>query len=223
MSQMRDTQPKDAAPAIPSVPVFSNGSQRSNICSPVYSPLPSVKASLSQRPATQSIQTAVASPQKEPIALQPAAPVAKPTATNIIPKRDTGADGMASSGCKRPAPGSRSTSHRPAPGPRSTSHKPAPEPGNTSQRPAPATDPGPLPIPRSIPTNQGHPPASDVSIQRPPPVKPANKRVPTAAMISDYMGVKPELFPHTCSLCNKPCFGMKVSTSVVVFITPFGS
>jgi hypothetical protein len=47
--------------------------------------------------------------------------------------------------------------------------------------------------------------------------------VPTAAMISDYMGVKPELFPHTCSLCNKPCFGMKVSTSVVVFITPFGS
>ncbi|CAL8383972.1 unnamed protein product [Arctogadus glacialis] len=28
-------------------------------------------------------------------------------------------------------------------------------------------------------------------------------------MISDYMGVKPELFPHTCSLCTKPCFGMK--------------
>ncbi|CAL8383977.1 unnamed protein product [Arctogadus glacialis] len=212
MSQMRDTQTKDAAPAKPSAPMFSNGSQRSNISSPIYSPLPSVKASLSLRPAAQSIQTAVASPQKEPIALQPAAPVAKPTATNIIPKRDTGADRMASSGC-----------HRPAPGPRSTSHKPAPEPGNTSQRPAPATDPGPLPIPRSIPTNQGPPPASDVSIQRPPPVKPANKRVPTAAMISDYMGVKPELFPHTCSLCNKPCFGMKVSTSVVVFITPFAS
>ncbi|CAL8377695.1 unnamed protein product, partial [Gadus morhua 'NCC'] len=242
MSQMRDTQPKDAAPAIPSVPVFSNGSQRSNICSPVYSPLPSVKASLSQRPATQSIQTAVASPQKEPIALQPVAPVAKPTATNIIPKRNSGAHHVASSGCQkaalgagitshRPAPGTGTKSERPAPGPRSTSHspapgvgttiqkpapgigtfshKPAPGPGNTSQRPAPATNPGPLPIPRSIPTNQGPPPASDESIQRPPPVKPADKRVPTAAMIRDYMGVKPELFPHNCSLCNKPCFGMK--------------
>ncbi|CAL8378487.1 unnamed protein product [Boreogadus saida] len=231
MSQRRDTQPKDAAPAIPSVPVFSDGSQKSNLSSPVYSPLPSVKASLSQRPAAQSIQTAVASPQKEPIALQPAAPVAKPTATNIIPKRNSGAHRVASSGCQkaalqagitshRSAPGPRSTSHSPAPGVGTTilkpapgigtfSHKPAPGPGNTSQRPAPATDPGPLPIPRSIPTNQGPPPASDESIQRPPPVNPADKRVPTAAMINDYMGVKPELFPHNCSLCNKPCFGMK--------------
>ena len=252
MSQMPDTQPKDAAPAKPGVPEFSNGSQRSNVSSPVYSPLTSVKASLSQRPAAQSIQTAIASQKKEPIALQPAAPVAKPTATNIIPKRGSGADRVASSGCQRaalgdgitqshrPAPGT-GTSHRPAPGPRSTSHSPAPDVGTaiqkpsagigtfshkpapgrttTSQRPAPDTDPGPVPIPRSIPTNQGT--ASDVSIQRSPPVKPASKSVPTANLISDYMGVKPDLFPHTCSLCNKHCVGMKVSTSVVVFGTPF--
>ncbi|CAL8377707.1 unnamed protein product [Gadus morhua 'NCC'] len=187
MSQMWDTQPMDAAPAKPSAPLFSNGSQRSNISSAVYSHLPNVKASLSHKPATQSIQTSIAAPKKVPIALQLAAPVAKPTATNIIPKRDSDADRMASSGCRKAAFGA----------------------GNTSQRPAPATDPGPVSIPRSIPTNQGPPPASDESIRRPPPVKPADERVPTAAMISDYMGVKPELFPHTCCLCTKPCFGMK--------------
>ncbi|XP_059891917.1 uncharacterized protein LOC132445789 isoform X3 [Gadus macrocephalus] len=260
MSQMRDTQPMDASPAKPGVPAFSNGSQRSNFSSAVYSHLPNLKASLSHRPATQLIQTSIASPKKEPIALQPAAPDAKPTATKFIPKRDSDADRMASSGCQKaalgagitihrpapdtgtksesPAPGTGTTSQRPAPGPRSTSHspapgvgttiqkpapgigtfshKPAPGPGNTSQRPAPATDPGPVPIPRSIPTNQGPiptnqgpPPASDESIQRDPPVKPADERVPTAAMISDYMGVKPDFYPHTCSICNKPCFGMK--------------
>ncbi|XP_056431160.1 uncharacterized protein LOC130369694 isoform X2 [Gadus chalcogrammus] len=187
MSQMWDTQPMDAAPAKPSAPLFSNGSQRSNISSAAYSHLPNVKASLSHKPATQSIQTSIAAPKKVPIALQLAAPVAKPTATNIIPKRDSDADRMASSGCRKAAFGA----------------------GNTSQRPAPATDPGPVSIPRSIPTNQGPPPASDESIRRPPPVKPADERVPTAAMISDYMGVKPELFPYTCSLCTKPCFGMK--------------
>ncbi|CAL8383982.1 unnamed protein product [Arctogadus glacialis] len=250
MSQMRDTQPMDAAPAKPGVSAFSNGSQRSNISSAVYSHLPNLKVSLSHRPATQLIQTSIASPKKEPIALQPAAPDAIPTATNIIPKRHSDADRMASSGCQkaalgagitshrpapgtgtkserpapgtgtsdRPAPGPRSTSHSPAPGVGTTiqkpapgigtfSHKPAPGPGNTSQRPAPATNPGLLPTPRSIPTNQGPPPASDESIQRPPPVKPADERVPTAAMISDYMGVKPDLYPHTCSL--KACFGMK--------------
>ncbi|CAL8241343.1 unnamed protein product [Merluccius merluccius] len=65
----------------------------------------------------------------------------------------------------------------------------------------PETTPGP--------TVDAPPPASDASLQRPPPGKPAGKRTPTAAMISDYMGVTPKLFPHTCCLCNKPCVGMK--------------
>ncbi|XP_030193478.1 mucin-12 isoform X3 [Gadus morhua] len=108
----------------------------------------------------------------------------------------------------KPTPGTGSTSQSPAPGAGTTSPRPALGVRTTILRPAPATDPGPIPIPRSIPTNQGPPPASDESIQRPPPVKPAD-RVPTVAMISDYMGFEPDLFPHTCSLCNKPCAAMK--------------
>ncbi|CAL8326185.1 unnamed protein product [Lota lota] len=318
ISRMRNTQPKDAAPAKHGVPVFSNVSQRSNISSPVYSPSPSVMASLSQMPAAQSIQTAISSPKKEPVALQSAAPVAKPAATNIIPKRDSSADRVASSGCQRPAqgaettshrpapgavtnsqrpaPGSGTTSHRPAPGTRTTSHGPAsgvgttshrpapgvgttgqrpvpgagntshkpapcigttsskpapgagtpsqrpapgagtpsqrpapgagtpsqipaPGAGTTSHRPAPGTDPGVVPSPKFIPMNQVPPPASDASIHRSSPAKPAGKSMPTAAMISDYMGVTPELFPHTCCLCNKPCVGLKVSTSVGFFLS----
>ncbi|CAL8241345.1 unnamed protein product [Merluccius merluccius] len=66
-------------------------------------------------------------------------------------------------------------------------------------------------LPKDVP-----PPASDASLQRPPPAKPAGKRTPTAAMISDYMGVTPKLFPHTCCLCNKPCVGVKVKEEIKV-------
>ena len=123
----------------------------------------------------------------------------------------------------RPAPGIGTTSHRPAPGVGTTSHRPPPGVGTTSHIPAPGTGPGAISSPKSISMNQAPSPASDASLQRPPPAKPAGKRTPTAAMISDYMGVTPKLFPHTCCLCNKPCVGMKVSTSVVFVIAPCGS
>ncbi|KAJ3585182.1 hypothetical protein NHX12_013903 [Muraenolepis orangiensis] len=113
----------------------------------------------------------------------------------------------------RPAPGAGTTSHRPAPGAGTTSHRPAPGAGTTNQRPVPGdtdyrfppgTNPGAVSCTKSIPLNQAT--SSDVSLQRP---LPATKRMPTAAMISDYLGVTPKLFPHTCGLCNKPCVCLK--------------
>ncbi|CAL8378490.1 unnamed protein product [Boreogadus saida] len=217
-SQSRETLQKDLAQAKHGCSL----SQRSTTLSPsVYSLLPSVTASpvatniipkrdssanqaasaASQRPAKGTGHTSHRPALGSGTTSHKA--TTGPTGTN----RHKPATGPGTNRHK-PTPGTGTTSQSPAQGAGTTSPRPALGVGTTILRPAPATDPGPIPIPRSIPTNQGPPPASDESIQRPPPVKPAD-RVPTAAMISDYMGVKPDLFPHTCSLCNKPCAAMK--------------
>ncbi|XP_016535224.1 zinc finger protein 638-like isoform X2 [Poecilia formosa] len=46
-----------------------------------------------------------------------------------------------------------------------------------------------------------------------PPVKTVtSNHLPTLAMIKDYIGAAPTRFPHTCSICNKKCFHMEIST-----------
>ncbi|XP_059891898.1 uncharacterized protein znf638 isoform X2 [Gadus macrocephalus] len=217
-SQSRETLQKDLAQAKHGCSL----SQRSTTLSPsVYSPLTSVTAcpvatniipkrdssadqaasAASQRPAKGTGHTGHRPALGSGTTSHKA--TTGPTGTN----RHKPATGPGTNSHK-PTPGTGTTGQSPAPGAGTTSPRPALGVGTTILRPAPATDPGPIPIPRSIPTNQGPPPASDESIQRPPPVKPAD-RVPTAAMISDYMGFEPDLFPHSCSLCNKPCAAMK--------------
>ena len=207
-SQSRETLQKDLAPAKHGC--RHNTSQRSTTLSPsVYSPLP--------RTAAHSIQTADICPKKEPVKL----PVAKRAAPKSVPKstshKPTPGTGSSS---QRPAPGTGTTSQRPAHVAELTSPNPAQGAGTNSPRPATGTRTTSHKAAPGVGTTILRPtPASHVSIQRPPPVKPAGKRMPPAALISDYMGVNPELFPHTCSLCNKPCVGKKVSTSVVCLLS----
>ncbi|MED6258976.1 hypothetical protein ATANTOWER_015032 [Ataeniobius toweri] len=52
-----------------------------------------------------------------------------------------------------------------------------------------------------------------------------SKNLPTLAMIMDYEGVRPRVFPHTCSLCNAECFHTMVSTQRIIclWLNPMSS